>query len=178
MSCLKRIITGGQSGADQAAWRAARAAGLKTGGAMPRGFQTEDGPRPELAAQFGAEQHESPDPADRTVANVHDSDATLVFAPERPGAGTMLTIEACRETGAPCLVVHTDELDSEKTLARIADQILALRIRTLNVAGDRESTLPGIGATVEDFLTRLFHRLDAADQSECEQTQQTTATGD
>jgi len=34
------IISGGQTGADQAAWRAARSAGLPTGGVMPLGFLT------------------------------------------------------------------------------------------------------------------------------------------
>jgi hypothetical protein len=33
-----KIISGGQSGADQAAWRAAKAFGIATGGWMPRGF--------------------------------------------------------------------------------------------------------------------------------------------
>lgn len=39
------IISGGQTGADQAGWRAARRCGLATGGRMPREFETEDGPR-------------------------------------------------------------------------------------------------------------------------------------
>ena len=49
-----KIISGGQSGADQAGWRAARRLGLPTGGWMPRGFLTEDGPRPEFAREHGA----------------------------------------------------------------------------------------------------------------------------
>jgi hypothetical protein len=47
---LDRIISGGQTGADQAGWRAARACGVPTGGFMPLGFLTEGGPRPEFAA--------------------------------------------------------------------------------------------------------------------------------
>ena len=47
---LERVISGGQTGADQAGWRAARAFGIPTGGAMPKGFLTEDGPCPEFAA--------------------------------------------------------------------------------------------------------------------------------
>jgi hypothetical protein len=42
--------------ADQVAWRAARAAGIPTAGAMPKGFKTEDGPRPEFATEFGAHE--------------------------------------------------------------------------------------------------------------------------
>jgi hypothetical protein len=35
---LERIISGGQSGVDQAGWRAARALGLAAGGWMPLGL--------------------------------------------------------------------------------------------------------------------------------------------
>jgi hypothetical protein len=37
---IERVISGGQTGADQAGWRAARAAGIPTGGFMPKGFLT------------------------------------------------------------------------------------------------------------------------------------------
>jgi hypothetical protein len=40
------IITGGQTGADQAAVRAGHAAGIPTGGFAPKGWLTEDGPAP------------------------------------------------------------------------------------------------------------------------------------
>src|SRR3954453_21838055 len=51
---LERVISGGQTGADLAGWRAARAAGIATGGWMPRGFWTEAGERPEFAELYGA----------------------------------------------------------------------------------------------------------------------------
>jgi hypothetical protein len=51
---LEKIISNGQTGLDQAGWRAARAAGIPTGGWMPKGFLTEDGPHPEFAEDFGA----------------------------------------------------------------------------------------------------------------------------
>ena len=51
---LDKVISGGQTGADQAGWRAARAVGIPTGGWMPLGFLTEDSPRPEFADLYGA----------------------------------------------------------------------------------------------------------------------------
>ena len=51
---IERVLSGGQSGADQASWRAAKTHGIPTGGAMPKGFRTEDGPRPEFAERYGA----------------------------------------------------------------------------------------------------------------------------
>ncbi len=51
---MLRIVSGGQTGADQAGWRAARSLGLRTGRWIPRGFETEAGPRLEFAREFGA----------------------------------------------------------------------------------------------------------------------------
>src|SRR5262245_6120448 len=57
---LDRVVTGGQTGADQAGWRVARTAGIPTGGWMTRGFLTEtpdgrgDEPHPEFAELYGA----------------------------------------------------------------------------------------------------------------------------
>ena len=53
---LEKIVTGGQTGADQAGWRAAGACGIPTGGWMPKGFLTEDGPRPEFATLYDARE--------------------------------------------------------------------------------------------------------------------------
>jgi predicted Rossmann-fold nucleotide-binding protein len=86
---IELVIGGGQTGADQAGWRAAHAAGIPTGGSMPRGFLTVQGPRPEFAATFGAVELEAPDYPPRTRANVRDSDGTLIFGnpATRGGAG-------------------------------------------------------------------------------------------
>jgi Circularly permutated YpsA SLOG family len=50
---LERVVSGGQTGADQAGWRAARASGIAIGGWMPADFLIEDGSRPEFAEMFG-----------------------------------------------------------------------------------------------------------------------------
>ena len=60
---LDRIITGGQSGADQVGWRVARAFDIPTGGWMPKGYLTEEGPRPEFAEQHEPTPVFSEDPA-------------------------------------------------------------------------------------------------------------------
>jgi hypothetical protein len=43
--------------------------------------------------------------------------------------------------------------------ASVAEWITRSGIRTLNVAGNRESTAPGIGGSVERFLVELFRQL-------------------
>src|SRR5690242_12406375 len=97
---LSRIKSGGQTGADQAAWRAARAAGIPTGGAMPLGFLTEAGPRPEFAELYGAYQLVVPDYEARTRINVRDSEATVWFSSEK-SPGCSATLRACRELSRP-----------------------------------------------------------------------------
>ena len=158
---LARVISGGQTGADQAAWRAARAAGLDTGGAMPRGFLTEVGPRPKFAREFAATEHDSADPSARTEANVREADATLIFGVEPCSRGTARTILACREAVVPFRVVRVGPDLMSESPREAAEWLrsLTLVVFTLNVAGDRESNCLGIGERVERFLADLFHRL-------------------
>jgi hypothetical protein len=67
---LDKIITGGQTGADQTGVRSAKAFGIPTGGFMPLGFRTEDGPRPEFAELYGAVVTATDNYCVRTEANV------------------------------------------------------------------------------------------------------------
>jgi hypothetical protein len=75
---LRKIVSGGQTGAAQAGLRAARAAGLETGGWALKGWATEDGPALWLA-DFGLVQCRRPGYPPRTEANARDSDGTIWF---------------------------------------------------------------------------------------------------
>ncbi len=68
-----KVISGEQTGADQAGLRAAKACGIATGGMMPKGFRTLDGPDKALAEEFGLREHTSPSYNMRTSANARDS---------------------------------------------------------------------------------------------------------
>jgi hypothetical protein len=151
---LDRVISGGQTGADQGGWRAARAAGLATGGWMPQGFLTEAGPRPEFAELFGAAELPGGGYPERTRANARDSDATAWFGdPESPGGRT--TLRACAGFGKPVYLV--DGVPTQP--AEVTAWIEAEGVRVLNVAGNRESTEPGIGERAERFLVAAFRQL-------------------
>jgi Circularly permutated YpsA SLOG family len=151
---LERIVSGGQTGADQAGWRAARAVGLATGGWMPGGFLTEAGPQPDFAEVFGAVEMPEGGYAERTRANARDSDATVWFGdPDSPGGRT--TLRACADLGRRVYLV----IDGLTGPSEVAAWIVAEGVRVLNVAGNRESTEPGIGERVERFLAALFDRL-------------------
>jgi hypothetical protein len=164
---IERVISGGQTGADQAAWRAAKAAGIATGGRMPRGFATEDGPRPEFAELYGARESGSPSYAYRTRMNVMDSDATIIFdtgknnSLESKSKGTQLAVRTAMERDKPSVVIVV-ELQVPSVLKRweaMARWLIGKDVRVLNVAGNRESSAPGIGAWVEAYLAEVFRLL-------------------
>lgn len=163
---IERVISGGQTGGDQAGWRAAKAIGIATGGWMPRGFLTEDGPRPEFADLYGALEHLSPTYPPRTRDNVIDSFVTLWFGDPRSPGGR-LTLGYAQARGKFTYVIETP--GSEWTPAAIARHVAnafeqqehfprSLRGvgQTLNVAGNRESSAPGIGEWVERYLAEVF----------------------
>jgi hypothetical protein len=152
---LRKVVSGGQTGADQGGLEAARRAGLETGGWAPRDFLTEDGPQPELADRYGlAPCNGGYD--ERTVKNVQDSDATVIFARRLDSDGSKLTLEAVARLGRPFLV--------NPTAAELAAFLRENDVEVLNVAGNRESLAPGIGAEVEHLLIQTFELLLSADQ--------------
>jgi predicted Rossmann-fold nucleotide-binding protein len=71
---IKKIIAGGQTGADQAALNVAIEAGIPHGGWIPKGRKTEEAPLP---AKYRLQEMPSVSYAERTGRNVLDSDGTL-----------------------------------------------------------------------------------------------------
>jgi hypothetical protein len=150
----ERVVRGGQTGADQAGWRAARASGIVTGGWMPEGFLTEAGPRPEFAKMYGAVDMPGGGYPERTRANARDSDATVWFG-DLASPGGRTTLRACTGSGKPVYLV----IEGLTQPADVVAWIEAEEVRVLNVAGNRESTEPGIGERVERFLVAAFRQL-------------------
>jgi hypothetical protein len=152
---LDQVISGGQTGADQAAWRAAKSFRVRTGGWMPRGFLTEDGPCPEFAELYGAAEMPTESATARTERNVESSDATLWFG-ETMTAGAQATVQACQNFRKPFMPIHPDaSFEPSHVVAWISQN----QVRTLNVAGNRESDEPGIGERLERFLGQVLQQL-------------------
>lgn len=145
---LRRIISGGQTGADQAGLAAALALGFETGGYAPQGWVTENGPAPWLATRYGLEQHVSVGYAARTRANVEAADATVLFVVQLDG-GSALTLECARARGKPHLVVFRNDLQAAEALR---EWIARTTPEVLNVAGHRESKHPGMHDWVRETL--------------------------
>jgi hypothetical protein len=164
-SALERVITGGQTGAEQGAWRAADVFGIPTGGWMPAGFATETPggtnwePRPDLARRHGARALPSRDFAGRLAANARDSDGSLwIGKPDALDAGMLHA--ACARFRRPCASAHIDE--GPVSPSHVVAWIRGNQIRTLSVAGSPESESPGIGVKAEQFLADVFTELGLA----------------
>lgn len=145
---IQGIVSGGQTGADQAGLKAGKGLHLKTGGYAPLGWRTEKGPAPWLGTQFGLVECESGDYSVRTELNVVVSSGTIIFG--HPSPGSLLTQQLCKEYGRPCLWLHEYQQVSSPAHFRLWAE--RNHIVILNVAGNRESKSPGISAAVERFL--------------------------
>jgi hypothetical protein len=130
---LRKVISGGQCGADRAGITAARDHQIKTGGFAPHGWRTHHGPRPDLA-EFGLKEHLSNGYPARTEWNVVGSEGTLVVASNFNSPGVKLTRNLCKQYSKPYRQIppsieHTEE---------IVEWLIANDISILNVAGNRD----------------------------------------
>jgi len=171
---LDTIISGGQTGADEAALRWAKSRGLRTAGYMPHGFRTENGPRllfnlSEMPVGSG-NRH-------RDIANVDISDAVLGFRYNilLTGRGTECTLtyaadgvyeqrswaEGASYGAKPTYVVWDARLDdsAEKRLKRaksIREWLERTGAKALMVSGPCASTLEGVGEVVHMVLEDVW----------------------
>lgn len=152
-SPLQRIISGGQTGADQGGLRAAHVLGIPTGGYAPTGYQTERGPDDTLASYGLVEYGDYPA---RTKLNVRSSDGTLLVG-NTSERGTGLTLDLCNRHQKP--VFHLPQLDWDDTRPHVFAEWI-LRFNTLNVAGNRESKNPGIELATRNFLLEALLNFD------------------
>lgn len=147
---ISKIISGGQTGVDRAGLDTAIELGIPHGGCCPRGRRAEDGP---IAAHYQLIEADSPDYAVRTEINVDHSDGTLILYRQILKGGTGRTVELCRLKGKPLFLVDIDQSINRQTFDEWLTQN---KIRTLNIAGPRESQVPGIYLRAKRFLMELF----------------------
>lgn len=150
---IKEIRSGGQTGVDRAALKFAIGRGISHGGYCPKGRRSESGRIPDI---YNLTETSSSNYPQRTAMNVQHSDGTLVITRGAPKGGTKLTINNCRERNKPCFVV---DLQHKLKVQEFADWIRQNNIRTLNIAGPRESSLSGIGKHALQALDELFAAL-------------------
>lgn len=147
---IRKIISGAQTGVDRAALNVAIRLGLPCGGWCPRGRFAEDGV---ISHAYLLKETPHTNYAERTEWNVRDSDGTLIICKGAPTGGTAYTIGMCKKHVKPVMVV---DLTTKLTLIPVQEWLRIHRVMTLNVAGPRESTSPGIGEETEHLLDTLL----------------------
>jgi hypothetical protein len=146
------IVSGGQTGADRAGLDAAMALGIGTDGFCPRGRLAEDGRVPD---RYNVRETGTANYGERTALNVRFSDATIIFHYGMLSRGSKLTERLARKMGKARLVVKLDRFGAEH-VDGIRAWLNVARPEILNVAGQRESRRPGIGAEVERILRAVW----------------------
>ena len=156
---IRKIVSGGQTGVDRAGLDAARAAGIPIGGYCPKGRLAEDG---EIPGQYPLIELESLDYRCRTEQNVIESDGTLILNSGALTDGTRLTHDFTVQHAKPCLIVQLDDENCPEP-AGVVRWLEGQSIDTLNVAGPRESKVPGgIYSKALNYLTKIFDAMKAA----------------
>jgi hypothetical protein len=142
---VRKIISGGQTGADRAGLDFAIEVGLAHGGYVPKGRKAEDGRIHEKYALTELATNSYPE---RTKRNVRESDGTVILSlNDNLSGGSALTLSYARHANKPVLHLHNSETGSgplPQQARQLKDFIESNAIKVLNVAGPRESKEPGV----------------------------------
>jgi hypothetical protein len=157
-----KIISGGQTGVDRAALDVALRHGIECGGWCPAGRLDEFGKIPDRYPVQELEQGnkegrsldrpggletaapwEKPDIfAKRTLANVRDSNGTVIIHCDGLRAGTAYTVECCKHLQRPHQLIDASKISAEGAVKLIAGFVGKNKIGILNIAGPRQSEWP------------------------------------
>lgn len=159
---LKKIVSGGQTGADEGGLIAAKKAGFETGGFIPKGFITEYGPNPDLGRIYGLVETTSSSYVPRTYANAKLGDGTIRFATDFQSRGEIVTLDGIEKYKKPYIDVH---VNNPRPIGDVVNWIKDNNIEVLNVAGNRESTSPGLCDFVTYYLEKVIEGLRQQDAS-------------
>jgi hypothetical protein len=151
---LKKIISGGQTGADRAALDAAIRLGIPHGGWLPKGRLAEDGCLPD---HYQLEEMLTDSYRERTQKNVRESNGTLLISRGAPTGGTDFTRIQVLRYGKQLLGIDlNNQSNLQDAASLVASWIELQRIEVLNVAGPRASKDPCI---YQDTLSLLVFAL-------------------
>ena len=174
------IISGGQTGADQAGLDAAKSLGFITGGWAPKNWETMDGPSKELLESYGLKEH-SGGYRPRTIQNVKDSDITIIVSRKWKSPGTILTINSCIRNLKPFIALQEDgkiyqhecklldelikkpdliieDLNDQEPPFELYASVLKNYL-VINCAGNAEHNAPGITEKSFNLFFNIFRRM-------------------
>ena len=151
---IKRIISGGQTGADRAALDFAIKMDLPHGGWIPKGRMAEDGPIP---ARYNLKEMPTKNFPQRTERNVKKADGTLIVSHGKLTLGSDLTRKMALKHNKPCLHIDLNETSIFEVTEQINQWVMENRIEVLNIACSRASKDPKIYRAVYELLETIYY---------------------
>ena len=159
---IKKIISGGQTGADRAALDVAIQFNIPHGGRIPKGRKTEDGPLPEI---YQLQEMPTASYPARTEKNVLYSDGTVIIARGKLTGGTDLTRKMTLKHKKQLLGIDLNLMGHFDAASLTASWIRLQHVQVLNVAGPRASEDPQIYSDVVTILEQVVKILTDEDRN-------------
>jgi hypothetical protein len=153
---IKKIISGGQTGADRAALDVAIKLNISHGGWIPKGRIAEDGTLPQ---KYKLQEMPNESYPARTEQNVIDSDGTLIISRGKLSGGFDYTRKMTLRHHKQLLFVDLNNYEPFDAASLIASWISIQNIQILNVAGPRASKDPEIYGDVIKILAHTIQIL-------------------
>ncbi|MFC1577628.1 YpsA SLOG family protein [Thermodesulfobacteriota bacterium] len=158
---IKKIISGGQTGADRAALDVVLKFDIPHGGWIPKGRIAEDGTLFEI---YKLQKMPTESYPARTEQNVIESDGTLIIARGKLTGGTDLTRQMTLKHKKQLLGIDLNLVGHFDAASLIVSWIKLQRVQVLNVAGPRKSEDPQIYADVITILEQVIKILADEDR--------------
>ncbi|MBF0203539.1 MAG: putative molybdenum carrier protein [Desulfamplus sp.] len=150
---LKKIISGGQTGADRAALDTAIKFNLDHGGWVPAGRRAEDG---SVSEHYNLTEMETDSYPIRTEQNIINSDGTLIISRGMLAGGSLLTRKIASRLKKPWCHIDLIDMDEFEGAVILHEFVHDNQIEILNVAGPRLSNDPfiyrSVKAVIETFI--------------------------
>lgn len=151
---IKKIISGGQTGADRAALDIAIELGYNFGGWIPKGRIAEDGKIPLKYSSLI--ETKSIEPEIRTELNVRDSDATLIISNGKLTGGSDLTEKIAISLDRPVKHIDLSKYTIDEAVNECLEWINTIKGSILNIAGPRQSEDSKIYSEVRQVLLNVL----------------------
>ncbi len=138
---IKKIVSGGRIGADQAALDVAIKMGIPHGGWIQKGRKTQRGILPE---KYQLKEMPVAGYKERIEQNIIDSDGTVIISHGNLTGGSDYGQEMAKKHQRPCLHIDLNETPLSIAPSEINTWIIENNIEVLNVTGSRTSEDPKI----------------------------------
>ncbi len=150
---IEKIISGGQTGADQAALDAAIKLGIPHGGWIPKGRLTENGPLPDRYDLIEMPTESYPE---HTKKNIRESGGTLILSHGRLTGGSEGTKKWALKCGKQLLHIDLSKVTPFDSTVIINNWVVDNDIKVLNVAGPRASKDSKIYQSTVDIIESVL----------------------